>query len=313
MGGTWARTGLPQSVSTTSYNAGNQQLTFDDKTLTYDNNGNLTDITDASGTTLYSWNARNQLTGIGGPSVSASFVYDGSGRREQKTVTGSLTEFLFDGVNPVQEISGANVLANILSSPSIDEYLMRTDIISGITSDFLPDALGSVLALTDTAGVVRTEYTYEPFGQSTITGDPNSNPFQFSGRENDNTGLYYYRARYYYPPIQRFITEDPVLSASNPDIYMVPTFRIAPALLHAYAYVTNNPLNFKDPSGTVEVPALLKWWGCNHTPEECCKLDYTECLRKLDLITCPESDIQKCYNTYLLCMAKTGIKKEIGK
>ena len=66
IGGSWARSGLPQTTSTTSYNAANQQLTFGDKTLTYDNNGNLTSITDASGATLYTWNARNQLTGIKG-------------------------------------------------------------------------------------------------------------------------------------------------------------------------------------------------------------------------------------------------------
>jgi YD repeat-containing protein len=69
-GGSFARTGIPQGVSSTAYNAANQQTTFADKTLTYDDNGNLTSIVDGSGTTLYSWNARNQLTGISGPGVT---------------------------------------------------------------------------------------------------------------------------------------------------------------------------------------------------------------------------------------------------
>ena len=88
----------------------------------------MTSITDASGTVLYSWNARNQLVGISGPTVSANFVYDGIGRREKKTINGSLTEFLYDGVNPVQETSGATVLANMLTGFEIDEFLTRTDV-----------------------------------------------------------------------------------------------------------------------------------------------------------------------------------------
>lgn len=34
--------------------------------------------------------------------------------------------------------------------------------------------------------------------------------FQYTSRENDGTGLYYYRARYYSPEMQRFISEDPI-------------------------------------------------------------------------------------------------------
>src|SRR5438132_13957856 len=101
VGGSFARTGIPESVSSTSYNAGNQQTTFVDKTLTYDNNGNLTSITDSNGTTLYQWNARNQLMAINGPTATASFVYDGAGRRQKKTINGNLTEFLYDRMNPV--------------------------------------------------------------------------------------------------------------------------------------------------------------------------------------------------------------------
>jgi RHS repeat-associated protein len=235
VGGSWARTGMPQSLNTTSYDAANRQLTFGDKTLTYDDNGNLTTITDSSGTTIYQWNARNQLSGISGPNVNASFVYDGVGRREKKTINGNLTEFLYDGVNPVQETSGAAVLVNTLTGLGIDEFLTRTDVSGGTVSHFLAGALGSTLAMADSTGAVPTEYTYEPFGKATQTGASSSNPLQYTGRESDGTGLYFYRARYYDSILQRFVTEDPAEFEGGD--------------YNLYAFVGNNPINSRDPTG----------------------------------------------------------------
>jgi uncharacterized protein RhaS with RHS repeats len=60
-GGSFARTNPPPALATTNYNANNQQTTFGAATETYDLNGNLATVTDASGTTTYTWNARNQL------------------------------------------------------------------------------------------------------------------------------------------------------------------------------------------------------------------------------------------------------------
>ncbi|MBM2804300.1 MAG: Rhs family protein, partial [Deltaproteobacteria bacterium] len=243
--------------------AGNRQLTFGDKTLAYDDNGNLQSITDSNGTTLYSWNARNQLVGISGPSLNASFVYDGQGRREKKTINGGLTEFLYDGINPVQESSGAAVLADILPGLGIDEFLTRTDLIAGTTSHLLRDALGSVLALADNAATVQTEYTYEPFGKSTMVGTSSSNPFQYTGREYDGAGLYYYRARYYDPSLQRFSKEDPILQAGDPAVpFLVPVLLQNPPALHPYAYAWNSPIRMKDPLGfSAEDECVRQAWN----------------------------------------------------
>ncbi len=241
-GGSWARTGMPEPITTTRYDANNRQLTFGDKTLAYDDNGNLQSITDSNGTTLYSWNARNQLVGISGPNVSASFVYDGAGRREKKTINGSLTEFLYDGINPVQETSGPTILANILPGIAIDEFLTRTDVVSGVTSYFLTDTLRSPVAVTDNAGVPQTEYTYESFGRTTVTGSSNGSSYQYTGRENDGTGLFYYRNRYYHPELSRFISEDPIEFAGGD--------------VNLFAYVGNDPINHVDQLGLLLDGAL---------------------------------------------------------
>ena len=89
-------------------------------------------------------------------------------------------------------------------SLSVDEVLLRTDA-SG-THAVLSDSIGSTVALANTAtGAVETQYTYEPFGNASAAGPSSSNPYRFTGREDDGTGLLYYRARYYSPRLQRFL------------------------------------------------------------------------------------------------------------
>jgi RHS repeat-associated protein len=228
VGGTWARTGLPAAMASATYDAANQIATWASTSFTYDDNGNLTN----DGTKTYAWNARNQLTGLSG-SVSASFQYDGLGRRRAKTVSGTGTGFLYDRVNVVQELTGGSPSANILAGLSVDEWLVRTD--SAGSRYFLADALGSTLALTNGFGGVATEYTSQPFGETTASGSSSSNAFQFTGRENDGTGLFFYRARYFEPKLQRFTVEDPLSFASGD--------------VNLHAYVRNAPTIATDPSG----------------------------------------------------------------
>jgi len=232
-GGTFARSNIPPALTTTTYNANNQQKVFGTTTENYDLNGNLSDTTDAGVVTTYTWNVRNQLTGISKTGLTASFTYDSFGRRTGKTVNGTTTNFVYDGLNPVQEKNGATVTANLLTGLGIDEFFTRTE--GGTARSLLPDALGSTIALGDGTGTIQTQYTYEPFGFTTQTGTASTSSYKYTGREDDGTGLYYYRARYYQPRFQRFIVEDPIGFLGGD--------------MNLYGYVRNVPMILSDPDG----------------------------------------------------------------
>lgn len=218
--GSFARTSLPQPVVSASYDAANELTSWNGINVSYDANGNML----ADSTHTFTWDARDQVASING----ASAQYDAFGRRVQNPLG---TSFLYDGANAVQELSGTTVTANLLSG-GIDETFSRTDSTGSFAQ--LRDALGSTLELTDSNGNLQTTYSYDPFGNTSITGATSSNVFQYTGRENDGNGLYYYRARYYNPQFGRFISQDPIGFAGG---------------LNQYAYVFDSPTDLSDPAG----------------------------------------------------------------
>jgi RHS repeat-associated protein len=167
-----------------------------------------------------------------------SFGYDALGRRIEKTIDGKAIQYLYDGLDIVQEIENGVVSVNYVRTLNIDEPLARIKS-DGTMRYYHRDALGSVMVLTDEDGVMKTQYKYEPYGNVTVSGDSDDNPFQYTGRENDGTGLYYYRARYYSPEMQRFVSEDPIGLRGG---------------INKFVYTDNNSVNRKDPLGLV-------WYG----------------------------------------------------
>ena len=101
------------------------------------------------------------------------------------------------------------------------------------------DHLGSTAVVTDSAGNVVFERTYDPWGNvRTSTGTADTDRLFTGQRFDAATGLYYYNARYYDPTLGRFISPDTIVpGVGNPQAW------------NRYAYVVNNPLRYTDPSG----------------------------------------------------------------
>jgi RHS repeat-associated protein len=199
-----------------------------------DANGNT--LSDASGRS-YTWDFENRLTQAVVPGQNGgttTFKYDPFGRRIQKSGPLGSMNYLYSGPNLVEEVDQiGNLITRFTSGMSVDEQL--SEFSSGTASYYEADGLGSTTSLTSPAGALSNTYTYDSYGKLTASTGTLANPFQYAAREADaETGLYYYRARYYDQNIGRFISEDPVQFRGGIDFY---------------TYVSSNPVNFIDPSG----------------------------------------------------------------
>ncbi len=207
----------------------------------HDDNGNLV----FDGVNAYGYDFANRLTDINGGGT-ASYAYDPFGRRIQKQAAGIVTNYLYSGRRVIEERDGGGVtLATYVYGNGVDEVLSMDR--GGGTFYYFHDALGSVAVVTDGGGTVEERYEYRGFGE-TLVFDPAfnplpataiGNPYTFTGRRFDEeSGLYYYRARSYDPDHGRFMQRDPAGFTDG---------------VNLYAYVKNNPINFADPSGLIGV------------------------------------------------------------
>ncbi|MBA3582901.1 MAG: RHS repeat protein, partial [Gammaproteobacteria bacterium] len=222
----------------------------------YDDMGNMIQRTNSCGTTQLTWNIKNQLTDIQGfkpncEALTASFSYDAIGRRTESTINSHSTRYVHDGLDVIAELGTTN--AHYLRTNNIDEAIARYS--DSGDRYLLTDMLGSTQALTNITGQTTTTYRYSAYGETATEGESSENPTQYTGRENDDTGLYYYRARYYAPGINRFISSDPIGLRGG---------------MNVYGYANNNPIRHKDPLGlevTMNCRPLgggLGWTGAKH-------------------------------------------------
>ena len=202
--------------------------------LGYDAAGNLISKTLPGETWTYTWNALNQLTSASrNGALQASFQYDPLGRRVVKSTPAKVTTYTYDGADILREnvtVGGITTTSYYVHGPSIDEPLGKET--GGVMTYYHADGLGSIVKETSEAGAVTSTLRYDAWGNIEAGA---RDGFAFTGREWDpETGLYYYRARYYDPKAGRFISEDPIRFQGGPDFY---------------SYTHDGPATFVDPSG----------------------------------------------------------------
>ena len=158
------------------------------------------------------------------------------GRRVAKTTSAGTTLFAYDGEDILVE-NGPSGSFLYVHGPGVDEPLARGSVTGILTRFYHLDGLGSLVKRTDANGNLENLRTYDSFGQPAVY---RPSGHAFTSRESDGeTGLYYYRARYYDPKIGRFLSEDPIAFGGG---------------INFYAYVANSPINRGDPTG-------LQWPG----------------------------------------------------
>ncbi len=125
---------------------------------------------------------------------------------------------------------------------------------NGVIRDYVPDALGSTVALLDNTQTITDTFSYFPSGTVASRTGTTATPFQFVGTKGyhaDASGKTYVRARVLEPEKGRWLTEDPIGLAGAAKLYLR-GFRSSwpnvPLALN-YGYAENNPVTYRDPSG----------------------------------------------------------------
>ena len=214
----------------------NNRFTAGQGSILYDNAGNLT--REFNGHTFGYDGENKPVTYDGGATTAggASYSYDGDGKRVKKIIGVSLetTIFVYDAMGQM-----------------VAEYSSGGAQGSGGTSYLTSDILGTPRVITDSSGAVKARHDYMPFGEEIGLLGGRTSPHgyvvdsvnqKFTSKERDTeTGLDYFRARYYSSSAGRFTTADPI------------TFTVArlydPARVNLYAYCRNSPLNYVDFDG----------------------------------------------------------------
>ena len=181
------------------------------------------------GTFTLAYDAKNRLVSATG-AATASFTYDGDGK-QVKSIVGGVTTYY---VGQHYEKKGTTVTKYYFAGAT--RLAVRT---GGTLSYLLGDHLSSSSVTTSASGVKTASALYKAFGETRFSSGALGTDYKFTGqREQAELGLYFYGARWYDSSLGRF---------TSPDT-MIPSTQGVQAW-DRYAYVNNNPVRYKDPSG----------------------------------------------------------------
>lgn len=240
-----------------SYNAANQLTGVGAFTLGYDNNGNFIST---NGFTVSTWDRANRMLSYNDGVNTTQYRYTGTGERHQKTVGSTVSDYLLD-LQPclavvLAEYQGGGV-TRFAHGP---RGILAQEHSSGGWRWMLQDGLGSVRGVSDPTPAILESRFYKPYGERLPYGGGSVGSSQtmygFTGEQEDSNKLLYLRARHYNGLIGVFTSLDPFEGIPS-----------RPMSLNGYSWVEGNVPNAVDPTGMCppHVPPLPVTFSYNRT------------------------------------------------
>ena len=187
----------------------------------------------------------------GTPAAQRPYTYNALGQRMKLTVGTAVTRYVYDGDRVLEETNDAGTVQARYTTAAGSYYapLLHIWRVSDSLSRFpVYDLTGSARGLLDAAGGVTDTYTLEAFGKQRAGTGSTPNPYRFGGAWgyiNGGSGLQQLGARFYWPDIGRFVSQDPMGDGMN-----------------WYRYAAGNPVVWIDPSGLVDWGRVARWIDC---------------------------------------------------
>jgi RHS repeat-associated protein len=235
----------------------------------YDTSGNLTAIDSLY---TYSWDGAGMMTEQVASRTHYQYVYDANDERiaiytpSAKTWQFTLRD---PAHNVIREVTAAQSSGTWTWTWNRDHVYRGSQILATVTATdtqhFHLDHLGTPRIVTNAGGQLIGTHTYYPFGTALAEQSSTESPLEshkFTGHERDATNalsiahtLDYMHARYYSPMLGRFLAVDPDADLEKN--------KEQPQRWNRYAYVSNDPLTFTDPTGREQRfnPGSYDWSG----------------------------------------------------
>jgi len=214
-------TGQVLGTTNATYSADNRLLTYGNTSYTWDGNGNQLTKTTNNVTVTHGWNYENKLVSLT-DGHTMSFSYNGDGLRQTRTVDGTTTQYVYDGVRLLKELdaNGATQTTYTLAPMGDDEwYPLLSDRASGASRFYAFDALGTTRALSDQQSAVSAVFTDDAWGNVLSASDPDATPHQYIGKlgyyADVASGLNLLTQRHYDSGVGGFASQDPVAHGLN--------------------------------------------------------------------------------------------------